>query len=55
LVGAAVWAKPGTHASAVRANTRDLVRFMIKVPPVTEDWIRGEGERAQRQGIGSRE
>src|ERR1700722_8089308 len=55
LVEAAVWATAGTHASAVRANTRDLVRFMNEVPPVTGDWIRGEGERAQKQGSGIRD
>src|SRR5271168_2074847 len=39
LVEAVFWATAGTHASAVRANTRDLVRFMNEVPPVTGDWI----------------
>jgi hypothetical protein len=28
---------------------------MNEVPPVTGDWIRGKGERAQRQGTGSRD
>jgi hypothetical protein len=27
---------------------------MNEVPPVTGDWIRGEGERAQKQGVGNR-
>jgi hypothetical protein len=43
-----LWAEAERQASAVTASTRDLVRCMNEVPPVTGDWIAEAGERAQK-------